>query len=83
MIWSERALEEYGIPRSLWNSCVGPASVPVNYDTGGGFQGATESVDVFSPLVGRQEAYKLEQAPCASCMEQVVIDADQPCAWTK
>eukprot|EP00973_Karenia_brevis_P089809 12399562-Karenia_brevis.AAC.1 len=60
MIWSERALEKQGIPKSLWSSCIGPASVPVNSDTGGGFQGATESVDIVSPLWGRQEAYKLE-----------------------
>eukprot|EP00973_Karenia_brevis_P030160 4157019-Karenia_brevis.AAC.1 len=28
MIWSERALEEQGIPKHLWSSCLGPASVP-------------------------------------------------------
>eukprot|EP00973_Karenia_brevis_P016805 2301997-Karenia_brevis.AAC.1 len=63
MIWSERACEEQGIPKHLWSSCLGPASVPVNFDTGGGFQGATQTVDVVSPLLGRQEAYKLENSP--------------------
>eukprot|EP00973_Karenia_brevis_P032740 4518949-Karenia_brevis.AAC.1 len=81
MIWSERAFEEQGIPKSLWSSCIGPVSVPVKFDTGGGFQGATETVDVVFPLLGRQEASKLEQSPCASCMGQTVIDGDQPCVW--
>eukprot|EP00973_Karenia_brevis_P043466 6023574-Karenia_brevis.AAC.1 len=65
MIWSERAFEEQGIPKHLWSSCLGPASVPVNFDMGGGFQGATETVDVVSLLLGRQEAYNLDQSPCA------------------
>eukprot|EP00973_Karenia_brevis_P088479 12268797-Karenia_brevis.AAC.1 len=82
-IWSERAFEEQGIPRSWWTSCIDPASVSVHFDTGGGFQGATESVDVVSPPLGRQEAYRLGNAGCASCMGQVAIDAEQPCAWVK
>eukprot|EP00973_Karenia_brevis_P014300 1947668-Karenia_brevis.AAC.1 len=70
MIWSEGAFEEQGIPKSLWSSCIGPASASVNFDTGGGFQGATEAVDVVSPFLGRQGAYKLDQSPFASCMGQ-------------
>eukprot|EP00973_Karenia_brevis_P072744 10103417-Karenia_brevis.AAC.1 len=64
MICSERALEEQGIPKSLWSSCVGPASVPVKFDTGGGFQGATESVDVVSPS---REDRRLTRSHASSC----------------
>ena len=83
IIWSEKAMEDQGIPKALWQKFLGKASMPLEFDTGNGPVYAAQSMMALSPAIGKQEAYKLEFSPCASSMGYVVEEMDQPFFCTK
>ena len=80
-IYSERALVEQGVPRSVLRQLEGAASEAVTFNTGGGDRDSTKSIGITSNVLGKTEAFKLESAPFAVAMGIAVMERKQPFIW--
>ena len=70
-----------GVTQALCDQLVGPASVPMTFECGGGDVYADKSLNLTSPILGTTEAYALDKAPLAISMGGIVEQRQSPFLW--
>ena len=76
------ALKEAGIDPKLWRQFLTMSRHPVIFETGSGLAKAILSLAITSQLLGRTEAYKLDDAPLCMPMGDIVQKQKMALTWT-
>ena len=80
-ILSLRALADQGIPESAVKKLTGKSSQAMQFECGGGNVCTDTSLQITSPILGKTEAYVLNDSPIAMSMGQIVNEGRKPFVW--
>ena len=82
-IYSDRALQEQGVPKYILQQLIGNASQSLSFEAGGGMRYGRLSLGMSSGTFGTHEVYRLPESPFAASLGETVQVWQRPFIWMR